>query len=306
MLMSQKNISDINQEEIVIIVIMILSVLTAGQLVAVSYKAFGTASAGNNRIVPAFMAFWGSILGLIMLILAFATGGFEPSTATLIAAPIAGLAFVVAAISLVHVLATGPFIWSTLLLSLSNFLPVLFALAFLGESISVPQTIGVFVILSILFVMNVGLKNDNRPFTSTWMIMGAVMMLANGSALSAQKAQTHVIGDGEVLEFLAIMFISASIINFIYYLVSPGKKEKFKFRIYLPPAIGLIIGMAAVNLISMFLMARISAAVQFPISVGGGIVLSSILGVILYKEKVGWRLFISAALLISGVVLLGL
>jgi drug/metabolite transporter (DMT)-like permease len=339
---------------------MFAGTLICFQSAYVFYKTFAIVSGGNQRMAPAFMAFWNCMLGVLLTAAAVATGepllstfssavGFLPpsvpvdtattavagataaadigagvaaaataaagvaggaglrlSAATLIAAPIGGLSFAIAGVLSIKVMSTGPFVWTVLTMNLSNFLPVLFALIFLGESISAPQTAGVLLILSILFFMNIGLKGDDRPFTPKWMALAIISMLANGAILCTQKAQSHFSGGGETLSFLSMMFLCGSLFAFIYYMLIKTRGEKIPFRAIMPPAFGLVGGIGIGNVISMSLMRRVSAAIQFPIIVGGGVVLSAILSVVLYKERSGWRLYLNAALLIAGVILLGL
>ena len=288
------------------IALMIMGVLICNQVAIVCYKVFSGVSDGKPKAAPAFMALWTCALGAVLVFVAMAAGGFAPSTTTLVIAVLGGLSFATAGVLLIRVMATGPFIWTVLTVNLSSFLPVLFSLAFLGETITLPQTGGVFLILSVLFVMNVGLKRDNRPFTTRWFVLAIVNMLANGAILITQKTQTHFTGGEETLEFLALMFLFTSLFSFAYYLFITRLKERNVTRAFLPPAFGLIAALGISNFLSMGLMARISAAVQFPVIVGVGMVLSAIISAVLYKEHIGWRLYVSAVLLTAGVILLGI
>lgn len=286
---------------------LIVGMLLCNQGAVVSYKAFGTVSQGNKRIAPVFMAFWTCVLGVIMTAATvIITGGFRPSMVTLVAAVTGGLCFAAAGVISIHIMATGPFIWSVLMMNLSSFLPVLYAPVFLGEAVRLPQIGGVVLILSILFIMNAGIKGGGSPFTTRWMALAVVNLLVNGAVLCAQKTQSSFTGGGESLELLSLMFIFTSVFAGIYSLVTPGRKERPPYRAVLPPAFGLVGSIGFGNVFSMALMGRVPAAVQFPVIVGAGIVLSSILSVLLYKERPGWRLYLSALLLIAGVALLGL
>jgi len=288
------------------VVLMLIGVLICNQGAVVSYKTFSTVSDGNQRVAPIFMAFWTGMLGsLITITSVIINRSYNPSMVTLIAALVGGLGFAAAGILSIKVMATGPFIWSVLMMSLASFLPVLYAPVFLGELISLPQIVGVLLILTILLIMNIKQKDDSRPFTPQWMVLAVIGMLVNGSVLCAQKTQSHFTNGGELLELLSLMFLSASFFAGMYFLLTPGTKKKIPFRTFLSPAFGLVGSIGFYNVFSMTLMGQISAAVQFPIIVGGGIVLSACISVLLYKEHTGWRLYLSAILLTAGVILLG-
>jgi len=197
------------------------------------------------------------------------------------------------------------------MMNLSNFIPVVFSLVFLGENITIAQTIGVFVIMSILFVMSIRTKTGDKPFTAQWMILAIFMMLGNGGIMSAQKSQAHFANGTQTIEFLALMFLFTSFFALLWLAASSlvGKKVQMK-RVPMLPLLKLAVVMASMigfaNMLNMILMRHITAAVQFPISVGGGVVLSAIVGVRLYREKPTWRLYVSVVMLVVGVVLLGM
>jgi len=286
---------------------MFIANLICFQAALVSYKAFSKISADKQHIAPSFMAFWTGILGLIMVVAVIAVNGrYIPSSTTVIAGIIGGLCFASAGIMAIYMMSTGPFIWSVLVMNLSNFLPVVFALIFLGESVNPLQIIGIFMILSILAVMNIGLKDESKPFTKQWMILAFIIIFVNGAIMCAQKAQSTFLHGGETLEMMSVMFLSASVCAGIYSIFALKGKEKPQFKTFLPPAFGLVTSLGIGNLLSITLMNRVSAAIQFPIIVGCGIIISSIISVILYKEKPDRRLYISAALLICGIILLGI
>lgn len=292
------------------IVLMFLAVMVAIQLVGIVYKSFGTLSGDNTRALPVFMAVWAGGLGAVFFCIAAISGGaFDISAVTFVTAVVAGFCFAVGGITYIRALNTGSFIWSTLMMNLSNFIPVVFSLAFLGESISTPQIAGVFVIISILFVMSLKTKTGDRPFSPQWMVWAIIMMLGNGGIISAQKTQAHFMNGTQTVEFLALMFLFTSL--FALLCLAAARLFSGKIQAKRVPALSLLklaatmaatIGTA--NLLNMILMRHITAAVQFPIGVGGGIVLSAIVGVRLYKEKPTWRLYLSICMLIVGVILL--
>ena len=292
-------------------VLMFLAILTAFQIVGIVYKSFGTLSGDSTRALPAFMATWAGGLGAVFLCVA-AIRGFDVSAATVATAAVAGMCFAFAGILYIRMLRTGSFIWSALLMNLSNFIPVVFSLAFLGESITAAQIIGILIIMSILFVMSIRTKTGDKPFTVQWMVLALFMMLGNGGIMSAQKTQAYYMGGTQTVEFLALMFLFTSLFALLWLVVSGllGKKDVEAKRVPVLPLLKLAAVMATMigvaNMLNMILMRYITAAVQFPITVGGGVVLSAIVGAKLYHEKPTWRLYLSICMLVIGVVLLGI
>ena len=289
---------------------MFAGLLTVNQIIAIIYKSFSAISGDSSKDAPVFMSLWTGMIGTVMVTVALLLNqSFAPSTVTWVAALAGGLCFAVAGILFIHVLSIGPFIWSNLMMNLSNFIPVIFSLIFLGETISTPQIVGVLVISSILFVMSVKSKGGDRPFTVKWMLLALIMMAGNGGILCAQKTQTNFMEGAQIIEFLALLFLFTSLFSLAYHLLARLKAPKLE-KVRLRPFVYLAMAMAAMigtsNLLGMTLMQYVTAAVQFPIIVGGGIVLASIIGVKLYHEKPNWRLYLSATMLVTGVVLLGM
>ena len=295
-----------------IIILMLIGVLISNQFIGIFYKSFSVLSADNKKAAPVFMAIWTGILGLALLLTTVIINrGFIPSAVTWAAALSGGLSFVLAGVLYIRILSFGPFIWSVLMMNLSNFIPVVFSLIFLKEIISLPQIAGVIIILSILFVMSVKSKTRDRLFTAKWIMLALVTMFANGSILSSQKAQSYYMDGAQTLEYLALLFLSTSLFAVSYYLIMrAGNKKALRERLNIRPFLLLALGMAAMigitNILGMNLMKYITAAVQFPVVIGGSTILSAFISIKLYKEKPGRRLYLSAFMLVIGVILLGI
>ena len=287
------------------IILMFFGVLLANQLIGILYKTFSDSPIRDNKTAPIFMSVWTGLLGLVSIIASVvANCTFTFSTITWLTAVPSGVFFAVAGLMYISALSRGSFIWSVFLMNLSNFIPIVFSLAFLGEPINLPQIIGVLMILSILFVMSIGLQYKNNLFSARWMMFAMTAMLSNGSVLSLQKTHAHF-ARGYELEFLTVLFLSASVTALTYHMFVI-KKVIMPMRSLLPISFGMVATIGAINFLSMLLMRHVTAAVQFPIIVGGGTIITAVIGVVLYKENPSSRLYISAFLLVAGVILLGL
>ena len=297
-----------------IIILMLIGLLISNQFIGIFYKSFSTLSAGNKKAAPVFMAVWTGMLGIVLFITDLITNRvFIPSAVTWSAAIAGGLSFVLAGLLYIKILSIGPFIWSVLMMNLSNFVPVVFSLIFLKETISPPQIAGVTIILSILFIMSVRHKTGDRPFTAKWMAMALITMFANGGILSTQKAQSYYMGGTQTLEYLALLFLFTSLFAISYHLLTlmftsnkKAPREQLKICPFLLLAFRMAAAIGVTNMLGMTLMRYITAAVQFPVIIGVGTILSAFIGVKLYKEKHGRRLYISVVMLVIGAILLGL
>ncbi|MCL2740836.1 MAG: hypothetical protein FWE70_01840 [Oscillospiraceae bacterium] len=349
--------------------------LALNLIINLSYKEFGVRSGGGAASAPAFMALWTGVLAAALTAVSLASGlglppggGPAPRGATVAVAACGGLAFALAGVLYIHILTIGPFTWSALMMQLSSFVTVIYSVLVLGEAASVPQAAGMAAIAAMIVVMGLKGKGAGPPFSSRWLALATLMLLANGGIFSAQKTYHHMAGGEATLGFLTLQFAFtsafAAAICMIMWLRArrPGKAGgkgggavlaagslvvghapssadvshapitadagladstqptrpnrpiptrprpliPARLRAYIPPALTLAASIGLSNALGMRLMDHVTAAVQYPLVAGGGVVLAAIAGMVRYRERPGWRYALSAALLILGVTLFGL
>jgi len=286
------------------VILLFFGIFSTGLLSALCYKRFSTISLSYKQIAPAFVSFWTGLLGLVLAAVGLFTGSFSAGRTTLLLGCLAGAFFALAAYLYIKALATGPFIWTTLLMNMSSFVPVVVSLLFLGEVMSLLQFFGILLIVTVVILMVFGKKGEGKAFSLRWLVTAIFMTLSNGGIGSVLRVQHHVSADMQTLPYLSTLFLSASAISFVLYLFVREKGEKVPWKVCVPPAFGLVLAIGLVNLFQVLIMEYVDAVVQFPVATGGGILFSSLAGILLYKEKLTIQFLVSLVLVFVGVVLL--
>lgn len=180
----------------------------------------------------------------------------------------------------------GPLSISSLMINYSLIIPTLFGVFFLKEPFG-PAKISGFILLVIsLFLINYVKSGDsNIKLSLKWIVAIAIAFVGNGMCSTVQKLQQIASNGKYKSEFMII----ALIIVFAILLPTSIWFEKGKIRAsiksggLLAIAYGLANGL--VNWLVMFLGNRIPVSILFPVVSAGGIIVSTIISVMLYKEK---------------------
>ena len=173
------------------------------------------------------------------------------------------------------------------------FVPFLYGIIFLNEQLSAFKIIGVILLLIALVfpVLNKGQeKNKNIKL---FIILSICIFVLNG--LVGVFNKTHQISPFAIstYEFLFWQKLIASIALFIVasiYAFSKKDKTKIKFDIknalILLPLVVIFVIFSQTSLVLQLISAKtIDAAVMFPIITGGTMVMTSLFGMIFFKEK---------------------
>ena len=167
--------------------------------------------------------------------------------------------------------------------SLGFLLPTLSGTIFWNEEFSFGNLICLLIAITIILLSMK--KENNKSHTFTPLILLA--MLASGGLGIMQKIQQKNTFSEQKNEFLTIAFIFAFLTSFLAFWVSKNKiKIEIKSSVY-PVFIGFCFGGA--NLFNTILAGKMNSAVFFPLQNISTIILSSLLGIVIFKEKITFK-----------------
>lgn len=183
-------------------------------------------------------------------------------------------------------LTNGPLSLTSMTVSFSVIMPIVYGIAFCKEAVTPFRLIG-FALLVVTLVLNKFSKgNSDTQKGKNWWLYILITFLCNGANSILQKAhQTRFPGN-----FTAEFMISATVISFVIffflYLFSKNKNStsKVPFRSKACGAVGGIAN-ALVNFLSIYLAGFRDASVLFPLISIGTILGALICGIIRYKER---------------------
>ena len=230
---------------------------------------------------------------LVILIYLAVNRQVEPlSLLTIILALIFGVLFTLTILMLMKAMEKGPLSYSSLIFSLGLLVPVIFGALFWHEGISIPQIFG---LLMLLLTLILGSRPTNRldepksKVNLQWLIIVIASLLGNGILMTVSKSQQMSIPGQEIEEFLILGFGTSTVLSlilFLYHHIHRGEKVGH-MKNWLLVMLVIVAGVttASGNQIALYLSGRMPAIIQYP-SVSGGIVLfSTIMAVLLYKER---------------------
>ena len=264
-------------------------------------KMFGTASETG-------LAFH-SVLGLFTAMIFFCLCGFKVSFTPFSFALSAAMNILVVAYSLIgfKLLKSGTMaLYTVFLMSGGMILPYIYGLIFLDEPLKVLRIIGLFVILSGVIISNYGKAKTGKKE----ILMCIAVFILNGFVSIINK--THQVETVfETVGTKEFVFIGGAfrfvLCGVLFLLLSQKNKKSHQSgekKANLAKA-GLLIALAAALDGASFLLQLISAqnlpaTVMFPVFSGGTIIVSTIAGVLFFKEQLSKKAVASVILCFVG------
>ncbi|MEA4964730.1 MAG: EamA family transporter [Oscillospiraceae bacterium] len=251
------------------------------------------------------------ILSLVcILVMAVAGGLRRPSLLTLLLSVVFGLLIILAGLSSVAAMHNGPMTLSVLISLCGTLIPTTVGSLLWREPVTPFQIAGiVLMLLSMALVLN---PTVNSKITARWIAWALASFLLNGLIGLTQKIQSTSIYADEKMQFLFWSFVISALFLLGYLLAirraRPGACVGCSFRGKLGAG-AVLVGLtnAAQHIINLILVGLIPAAVFFPICNGGNILLTGLMGAVVFKERmtrwqiVGFVLGIFAILLVANV-----
>lgn len=195
--------------------------------------------------------------------------------------------YAVATITSVLAIKTGSLAISALISSYSLVIPTFYGIVFLNEDLGILKGIGIMLLLLSIYLVRERREPDaqKKKASVKWVIYVSVCFIANGMCSVTQKMQQEKFGGKYDTSFMIIALtiatlalITATVILERKYLIDSIKKGAL-----ISFASGIANG--ATNLLVMVVVSVVAASVFFPVISAGGIVLTFIFSLFVYKEK---------------------
>ena len=194
------------------------------------------------------------------------------------------LGYAAAAVGMLAAVACGPLSLSSLFLSFSSLIPTMYGLVFLHDPISKGFIPGVTLLIMSLILINK--KSENSVISFKWIICITITFIGNGMCSVMQKMQQMAFGGAMKNEFMIIALCMVAVLL----LVLTIKQERTELKRY--AKVGGIFALASgatngiANLLSLVLLStQMPVSLIYPLTSAGGIVLTYLVSVFIYKEK---------------------
>lgn len=244
-------------------------------------------------------------------------GGFgASSTFTLILGTAFGLVTALQAIFNLAALALGPMSYTTVIVSFSTVITALSGKLFFGENIYAVQIIGI-VLMLVSFVFAVDKKSEEKSANLRWLIVCGLAFIFSGGIGIMQKIHQTSSFKGELNAYLVIAFVASTVVSaavaiFLYLKGSkdspvskkalPAIDKRFIFMLVLMIING--VSVAVNHKLNLYLSGVMDSATFFPIVNGGGLVLSTVAALIIFRERLSVKQWIGLGVGILSVIFL--
>ena len=240
-------------------------------------------------------------------------GGFgATSTYTVLLGILFGLTTSVQMITYLKALEIGPMSYTTIIISCSTLMSALSGAIFWNEKLAWAHIVGL-VLMLVSFALSIEKKSDEKKSSTLWLLLCLVAFLGTGMIGIMQKIHQTSPHKGELNSFLIVAFLTAVVCNAALLCYTKHRDGTLTFRLEKPDRaqlilIGVMVGAgicAAINnKLNLFLSGVIPSAVFFPIVNGGNLVLTTIVAVLVFRERLSKMQWIGVAAGILSVLFL--
>jgi len=252
------------------------------------------------------------IYGLVVSLFTFAYNGFSfhPSLPTVLLGLGCGVVLFLFNLSLIQASRSGPYAFQSLMMVFGSILiSYLFSAIYWGDSFSTFQLVGMGVMLLSFVVFNCrGFHFEDAK--KEYFLWVTFLLLSNGAYSILVDAQQRVMIQTERAEMIIILFTFSEIISLGQLIARKKGKvlqpfKQMNKRTWLFAILSSVCAAIAVN-IMMLAITLVPASVLFTIDNGGVLILCTLFGAILFREKIQRHMWIGIAIAIVSFVLLSL
>ncbi len=264
-------------------------------------KSFSSFSFKNREFfgIQTLIFAMGSLV--LLIVNAFAFNGI--SLFTVLIALLYGLMLLCAQWFYTIALSNGKTAVCVTIYSFGFLIPTLSGAVFWDEKLTVFGILGILMVIPVILISGIGKKSsDNRGGSKSYLLPLILAMLCSGGLGVVQKVQQKSEYANQTNPFVLIAFIFCFAVSLLFFLALKKGESRIQRKNALSCA---LIGafFATCNLLNTYLAGKLDSAIFFPVINIGGILLSSVLGIIIYKEKLTKRDIVVLILAFTSIVL---
>lgn len=252
-----------------------------------------------------------AVAAVVLLVM----NGFHiPSAFTVMLGILFGVITALQQLSNVQALKLGPLSYTTVLCSLSTLIPTLCGALIWGEHIALIQWCGICLMIG-CFLFSVSSDPTEKKASLRWLGYCAILFLCTGGIGVIQKWHQNTVYKEELDVFLLITFTFSTVYSGIGLLLyrrkkiigtAPSANNTTESTAWILLILIAICGVCAAlnNKWNLYLSGVMESAVFFPVVNGGGLILTTLSALLLFREHLGRRQWIGIVLGILSVLCL--
>lgn len=205
-----------------------------------------------------------------------------------------------------NAIATGPWAYTSVISSLSSLIPTLSGAIFWNEKIVLIQWIGI-ALMIVCILLSSNFKQGGNKASFKWLLFCAGTFVTTGFIGVMQKIHQTSEFKGELDMFLIFSFLFSAIFSSFTLTQSYLKNDKEE-RVHAKHDIKMVLKLAIIGLLfacsvcvavnnkfNLFLSGAMDSAVFFPLVNGGGLILTTLFSVVIFKERLSVKQWIGLA-----------
>lgn len=212
----------------------------------------------------------------------------------------------------------GPLVGTALFSNASLIIVVLFSTFYFHEPFGLLRGVGVAGVCIALVLLTLPDNSSNEKAEKQkekiklgWLLLCIAMMIGNSLISIVSKIQQTNTGGGNAFAYMALAYSLTCAVSFLAYMVTQIKSNTLKRDVSIIQENGKgiavqTVGNTGANLLVSFLSSRVNGAILYPVNMGGGLVLTTVVGFVFFKEKKTWKNVGGILLGIVGLLLLSL
>ncbi len=196
---------------------------------------------------------------------------------------------------------------TVMMVNLAMIFPIAVSVFFYGEKLNFLRFLGL-ILTIIALVLGAG-KSDAQIDFKKWLLFSLATSLINGAVLVNQKIFGKTIWGTESKSFVAYGYITATLVSVLLYAFISKKGNGITFKI--KPSVflyGLCLGLflGVFQVLNTKAIATIDGTLLFPSYNGGSLILSSISGILILRDKLNKKQLLSIVIGTAAIVMMNL
>ncbi|MES2514227.1 MAG: EamA family transporter [Bacteroidota bacterium] len=187
-------------------------------------------------------------------------------------------------------------------------IPISIAILFYGDDLSIAKVIGIILAVASVYLVS-HKETEGKPLQKWWWLFPLIIFICSGIIDSSiNYAQRFLISENDFDAFLSTIFATAFVFGSMA-LAYQLTVKKEKFQVQAIPA-GIVLG--TINFATMYFIVLalnsnvLEPSVLFPINNLSVLTLSTVVSVLVYKEKLSSKNWLGIGLSILAILILGL
>ncbi len=264
----------------------------------ISFTTFGQ----RNFFLMQFVIF---LTGIVIVAFKGGAGLFSAAPETVLYAVIYAVFLLCANWCYTVALVNGNISICVTIYSMGFIIPTLSGMMFWGEEVSLLKSIGIMCVIPTVILSGIKKGSNTNGKGRGYFVPAVTAMITSGGLGVMQKIQQKSPYPEQFGTFVLISFIVGAFVSLIFSLFARRDRVRLtKGNIGVACTVGICWSLC--NLLNTFLSGALPTAVFFPMLNIGMILLSTIWGIIFFKEKVTKKMVVIVALGIISILLINL